>query len=213
MKPKVTVIDYGVGNLLSVQKALMHCGAEVLFADNEEKILAADLLFLPGVGAFANAMDELNQRNMVGAIKAYCATQKPFLGVCLGMQLMLDQTEEFGVHNGLGLIAGKVEAVPNKTVSGAKQKVPHIGWNEMYRPASSNANSKMLSSLEEKSSVYFVHSYRARPDDTKHVLSVCDYGGHEVAAIIGKDNMYGCQFHPEKSGDIGLSILSSFIRL
>ncbi|MCH9770281.1 MAG: imidazole glycerol phosphate synthase subunit HisH [Gammaproteobacteria bacterium] len=209
MKPKVTVVDYGVGNLLSVRQALTHCGAEVLMAETAEQILQAERLVLPGVGAFANAMQELKARQLIEALKTYASSGRPFLGICLGMQLMLETTEEFGCHQGLGLIAGKTVKISNVTQDGQSQKVPHIGWNEIY---SAHSNNTFWPQLNSKPSVYFVHSYQVVPTHGEDIIAVCDYGGHEIVAIIGRGQLWGCQFHPEKSAEMGLSLLSAFIK-
>lgn len=205
----VTIIDYGVGNLLSVQRGFEHCGAHVTVTSDPEVILRSERLVLPGVGAFRDAMMELEQRGLPSVIRAYAASGKPFLGICLGMQMLLDESEEFGVTKGLGLIPGKVVPVPSKTVSGEPQKIPHIGWNALY-PASDSWAGTFLDGIQPASSVYFVHSFMAQPKEAHHRLANCLYGGHEVPAVIGSGNVVGCQFHPEKSGEVGLGILRAF---
>lgn len=211
--PTVTIIDYGIGNLLSVARAFEHCGASVMLTDDPMKITNADYLVLPGVGAFADGMVGLNERSLVEPIKAFASKERPFLGICLGMQLMLDESEEFGANVGLGLIPGKVVAIPAVGNDGAPHKIPHIGWNEICAPASISWDESILSNTLEKSSFYFVHSYTVVPDQYEHRLADCYYNGQLIAATIKFRNMYGCQFHPEKSGKAGLSILNDFLML
>ena len=210
--PEVTVIDYGVGNLLSVQRGFEHCGAKVILTTDPEKIIAAKRVVLPGVGAFANAMQSLDRLGLVAAIQELAQRKTPLLGICLGMQLLLEESEEFGLTSGLGLIPGRVIAVPNHTLSGATQKIPHIGWSALQP---SNAKEGWQHSLLQDNSpseaAYFVHSFMAVPIDPDHRIADCLYGGHKITATIGRDQITGCQFHPEKSGEVGLKILRRFI--
>jgi glutamine amidotransferase len=210
--PEVTVIDYGGGNLLSVQRGLEHCGAKVILTTDPEKILAAKRVVLPGVGAFANAMQSLNRLGLIAAIRELALRKTPLLGICLGMQLLLEESEEFGVTTGLGLIPGCVIAVPNHTLSDATQKIPHIGWNGI-QPSNVLVDwqKTLLQDNRPSDAAYFVHSFMAVPNDPAHRIADCLYGGHKIAATIGRDQITGCQFHPEKSGEVGLKILKRFI--
>jgi glutamine amidotransferase len=211
--PEVVVIDYGVGNLLSVQRGLEHCGARVTLSANPTEILAAKRVVLPGVGAFGNAMEALETLNLVAVIRELAHRYTPLLGICLGMQLLMDESEEFGVTAGLGLIPGCVIPVPKETLIGESQKVPHIGWSALR--ASSNLGGwgdTLLQDNRPGEAVYFVHSFMAVPSNPAHRIADCMYGGHLVAATIGRDLITGCQFHPEKSGEIGLRILRNFIK-
>lgn len=211
-KPKITVIDYGVGNLLSVQRGLEHCGAEVVLTAAPEAVLTASRVVLPGVGAFANAMEALDQHNLVPAIREVAKRGTPLLGICLGMQLLLDESEEFGLTPGLGLIPGKVARIPTTMMSGDALKIPHIGWNGIV-PADGclGWQGSLLSDTVPGAAAYFVHSFMSVPTDRSHRLADCFYGGHRVAAVIAKDQITGCQFHPEKSGEVGLKILRRFV--
>lgn len=211
--PTVTVIDYGIGNLLSVARAFEHCGASVILTDDARKITDADFLVLPGVGAFADGMAGLIERCLVEPIKAFAAKERPFLGICLGMQMMLDESEEFGANVGLGLVPGKVVAIPAVGSDGAPHKIPHIGWNEICAPAGISWEGSILNSTPENSSFYFVHSFTAVPALHEHRLADCNYNGQLIAAAIRKNNLYGCQFHPEKSSCDGLQIIRSFMSL
>ena len=210
---RATVIDYGTGNLHSVRRAFEACGADVTFALAPEDITHADRLVLPGVGAFANGIDALRARGFDEAIAEYARTGKNVLGICLGMQLLFEASEEFGEHKGLALLPGRVTAIPQSSPDGVPHKVPHIGWNALTMPAARQSwHGTMLERVEPSSYVYFVHSYAARPLD-EHRLADCVYNGLVLSAAVCRDNLMGCQFHPEKSGDAGLRILSSFLAL
>ena len=210
--PEVTIIDYGVGNLLSVKRGFEHCGAKVVLTSDSNLILASQRLVLPGVGAFPNAMDALQKLNLVSVIKELAILGTPLLAICLGMQLLMDESEEFGLTPGLGLIPGRVVPVPDMTVEGASQKIPHIGWSSLY-DSSENGNwtRTLLQDNQLGDPVYFVHSYMAQPASPKNRVAHAMYGGHRISAVISKDQITGCQFHPEKSGEVGLKILRRFI--
>ena len=209
--PEVTVIDYGVGNLLSVQRGLEHCGAIVTLTANAEIILAARRVVLPGVGAFANAMQALNRLGLISVIRELAQRQTPLLAICLGMQLLLDESEEFGSTIGLGLIPGRVIPVPTLSQLGEPQKIPHIGWSALQPSnAQSSWQGTLLNDNKPGESAYFVHSFMAVPTNPAHRRADCVYGGHLVSATIGRDQITGCQFHPEKSGEVGLKILRRF---
>jgi imidazole glycerol-phosphate synthase subunit HisH len=210
--PDVAVIDYGTGNLLSVQRALEYCGARVDVTADHETILHAPHVVLPGVGAFANGMAELRSRELDTVVREVAAKGVPLLAICLGMQMLLDRSEEFGVHEGLGIIAGCVVPVPATDADERLQKIPHIGWNNLILPEGRASWAQTpLADLQPGDAVYFVHSFMAQPDDSRHRLADCQYGGMPVSAAIAKDNVFGCQFHPEKSGETGLKILRRFL--
>jgi glutamine amidotransferase len=210
----ISVIDYGVGNLLSVQRGFDNCGAEVNFVSTPAEILAAEKLVLPGVGAFPNAMTSLSNLGLVSAIQDFSLTGRPMLAICLGMQLLLDESEEFGKTEGLGIIEGLVTAVPNTDAMGAKQKIPHIGWNELHtRQSKETWQDSILNGLSSGDATYFVHSYMATPKNQENLLAYTPYGATDVPAVITKNYVTGCQFHPEKSGEVGLLILRNFMKL
>lgn len=214
MKPTVTVVDYGVGNLLSVARALEHCGASVVLAAKAQEIIAASHLLLPGVGAFADGMSQLRERGLIDAIRSFALTGRPMLGVCLGMQLLLASSEEFGEHAGLGIIAGTVKAIPAVGVDGRSHKIPHIGWNSLKLPPKrSEWSTTILAGIPEDAAVYFVHSFAAVPDDPSDRLADVDYDGQVISAALQKGQISGCQFHPEKSGETGLQVLRNFISM
>ena len=212
MSRKVVVVDYGIGNLLSVTRALARVGADAALSNSPNEVGAADRVILPGVGAFGDGMAGLAAAGLTDTVKRYADRGRPFLGICLGMQMMLDTSMEFGSHAGLGLIAGTVVPVPTTTSDNKPHKIPHIGWNRLM-PAGDSWNSTILESLSDDRDTYFVHSFMADPADPAHRLADCDYNGRRVSAMIRRDHLYGCQFHPEKSGPVGLRILQSFVAL
>ena len=212
--PEVAVIDYGLGNLLSVRRGLEHCGATVTVTSDPNTILSAPRVVLPGVGAFAHGMTELRSRGLDTIVRKVSAQGSILLGICLGMQLLLDGSVEFSNSEGLGIIPGNVVPVPSTTTNGFWQKIPHIGWNNLVLPPGvENWEESLLQKVKPGEAVYFVHSFMAVPKNPKHCIANCLYGGTPVPATIGRDNIYGCQFHPEKSGAVGLKILRRFLSL
>ncbi len=212
MAPKVVLVDYGIGNLLSVQRGFEYWGINVETTDNPKTILTADRVVLPGVGSFRLGMSELVKRGLVDAIRDTAKSGVPLLAICLGMQLLFDYGEEHGPTNGLGIIPGRVSEILPLTSANKKLRVPHIGWNSIYRPSNnSNWEDTLLEGLKPQSEVYFNHSFIAIPDDLGDVEAVCDYGGYLVTSVVRNGATTGCQFHPEKSGEIGLKILKNFI--
>lgn len=209
----VTVIDYGMGNILSVSRAFEACGAQVLISDSPEKIFNAEYLVLPGVGAFRDGMKELQTRCLIEPIQMKVTQGIPFLGICLGMQLMFETSEEFGTHEGLGLVPGKVVAIPSTAADGSPHKIPHIGWNRLKPSHGSTWENTILQNIEPGSSVYFVHSFTAMPTHESNRLADSDYNGRLISACIQSGQLYGCQFHPEKSGKVGLHIIKNFLLL
>lgn len=214
MKPRVVVVDYGVGNLLSVTRAFESRGADVTVAGDAQAIPAAERLVIPGVGAFADGMAELERRGMVQPIRDYAATGRPLLGICLGMQLLFSESEEFGLRRGLGVLAGKVAAIPNQAADGKWRKTPHIGWNELRLPPCRRTwEGTLLAGLAEGVATYFVHSFAAVPTDPAIRLADCDHEGFAISAAVQQGRICGCQFHPEKSGETGLSIVDNFLSM
>jgi imidazole glycerol-phosphate synthase subunit HisH len=208
---EIAVMDYGVGNLLSVRRALEYCGATVTVTADHDILLASPRVILPGVGAFPNGMNELRRQGLDEIALEIAARGIPLLGICLGMQMLLDESEEFDVCAGLGLIPGKVVPVPPVTSLGLPQKIPHIGWNSLELSAREGDPASLLRDVKPSEAVYFVHSFMAEPADSEHRIADCRYGGVRVAAVIGRENVLGCQFHPEKSGVTGLKILRAFL--
>ncbi|MBE3102584.1 MAG: imidazole glycerol phosphate synthase subunit HisH [Firmicutes bacterium] len=196
----IAIIDYGMGNLRSVQKGFEYVGYQAEITNEPTKILNASQVVLPGVGAFSDAMDSLHATGMVEIIKQIVKMNKPFLGICLGMQLLLDRSFEGGTIEGLALIKGDVKRIPQ--VPGLK--VPHMGWNELkYK------ENPLFKGLRPDPTVYFVHSYYVDSAEKDCVIGTTDYGS-EIQVAVNKGSVYGLQFHPEKSGDTGLQILRNF---
>jgi glutamine amidotransferase len=209
---KVTVIDYGVGNLLSVRRGLEQCGAVVTMTADPDVILSAPRVILPGVGAFADGMAGLRRDGLDAVVREVAERGVPLLGICLGMQMLLDESDEFGNTPGLGLIPGRVVPVPSTTKVGYPQKIPHIGWNVLALPQGrSSWDGTLLQEVKSWEAVYFVHSFMANPTDPSHRIADCLYGAMLVSAVIGRENVFGCQFHPEKSGEVGLKVLKRFM--
>lgn len=211
--PKVTVIDYGFGNIFSVQKSLERCGATVTVSAEPETIIKSDRLVLPGVGAFGNAMKALAERNLITPIQQVAASGTPLLGICLGMQLLLSESEEFQRVEGLNLIPGCVVPAPDKDLDGNRLKIPHIGWNHLTPLTHKGWQHPLLQNNLAGEAMYFVHSFMALPDDESARIADCHYGGNTIAAVIGQNNVLGCQFHPEKSGEAGLRLIKAFCSL
>lgn len=210
----VVVIDYGMGNLLSVRRGLEHCGASVEVSSDPEVIHNAARVVLPGVGAFADAMAELQRLQLDEVVREVARRGTPLLGICLGMQLLLDESQEFGHAAGLGLIPGEVVPIPALQADSSPLKVPHIGWNALCLPEGrQDWGNTLLQDIKPGETVYFVHSFMAQPKDPAHRVAECRYGNLPICASIGSNNIYGCQFHPEKSGETGLRILGRFLTL
>ena len=208
----VTVIDYGVGNILSVLRGFEYFGAKVELTSDPEKILSAQRVVLPGVGAFPKAMEVLTSLNLVKVIQELANKGTPLLAICLGMQLLLEESDEFGITAGLGLIPGRVVAVPNTTIDGVVQKIPNVGWSSLnVSNLRSSWENTLLQDNQPGDAAYFVHSFMSLPSDQKNQIAYTNYGGHKISAVINRDKITGCQFHPEKSGLVGLKILGRFI--
>ena len=204
----IAIIDYGVGNLFSLQSSLKFIGAEAKVTNNIEEIKAADRIILPGVGAFEDAIRKLRESGMEKVVLEEAANGKPLLGICLGMQMLLEKNYEYGEHEGLGLIKGSVKPITPMIDEGLK--VPHIGWNALIFPKDKEV-SKLFKYISEGDCVYFVHSY-AGVDCDAFVSSRAEYGA-ELTASVENGNVYGTQFHPEKSGEVGLKILKAFCEI
>lgn len=210
MKPKIALIDYGMGNLRSVGKALELAGAEVIVTSNKKTIENSDALVLPGVGSFGPAIKYLRRMGLDETVINQVDKGRPYLGLCLGFQFLFGLSEEEGRHRGFNLVKGKVKkfdfsSFKNNT---KKLKIPHMGWNRVKAHSGAEA---MFKGIPDKSYFYFVHSYYAVPDEKKITAGTTDYG-IDFCSAVKKDNMWGCQFHPEKSGEIGIRLLKNFIK-
>ena len=198
----IAIVDYGVGNLFSLNSSLEMIGAESVVTADEAVLRSADKILLPGVGAFEDAARKLRESGLANLIKELAAEGKPLLGICLGMQMLFEKSYEYGEHEGLGLIPGSVR--PIRDVIPADYKIPHIGWNALrFRQ-----ENPLFKYVKEGDCVYFVHSFYASDCD-EFTVAMAEYGA-ELTAAVARGNVYGCQFHPEKSGNVGLNILKAF---
>lgn len=204
----ITIIDYGMGNLRSVQKAIEFLGKQSTISSSPEDLEKADKLILPGVGAFTQAMNNLKKLNLIDSLKKSVKNAKPFLGICLGMQLLLETSEEHGISPGLGLVNGSVCFFRNNKNFDQKLAVPHMGWNYIKQ----NKKNKLLAKLPEKFQTYFVHSYYVQPADPTTVIGSTNYS-IDFCSVLQQKNIFGVQFHPEKSGENGLQIIKNFLEL
>jgi imidazole glycerol-phosphate synthase subunit HisH len=214
-QPSVTIVDYGMCNLLNVARAFEHCGAQVTVTEDPKSVAIASRLVVPGVGAFSDSMKEVNARGLGDALKAFSQTTKPMFGICVGMQMLFDTSEEFGNHAGLGILPGRVQAVPSLTKEGKPQRVPHIGWNHLIEPVEGrNWDGTLLEPMVDvHPAVYFVHSFSAVPEVASDRLADCLYGGHRICAAVQREHLMASQFHPERSGEIGLAMVRRFLTI
>ena len=214
MSRPVTVIDYGIGNLYSVTRALEVCGASVRLTASHEHIEDAERVVLPGVGAFEDGMKGMAERSQAEPVRRFIESGRPFLGICVGMQLLLEVGEEFGEHAGLGIFQGRVAPIPPTGADGKPHRIPHIGWNVLRPPEHGRDwSGSILADLPAEPAVYFVHSFAPVPTQESSRLADCHYDGRRISAAIRAGNTYGCQFHPEKSGPVGLQILQNFLKI
>jgi len=203
----IALIDYGMGNLHSVTKAVECAGGQIRLVKTPEDLEGCDRIVLPGVGAFRDCIDALRQSGLDEAIKSRCVAGTPFLGICLGMQVLLSRSFEFGEYQGLDIIPGDVARFPDN-LPDKGCKIPHMGWNDVLLPEDTHP---VLAPLKNRQ-CYFVHSYYCVPSDETHTLAQCDYGDIRFACAIGRDNIVSVQFHPEKSQAAGLALLGSFLQ-
>ena len=211
----VVVVDYGLGNLKSVCRSFSKVGAEVTLTSSPEDVANAERLVLPGVGAYGNAMSRIRDLELIGGIQSFAAKQRPFLGICLGMQLLLESSEEFGSCEGLGVIPGVVRPIPTGSgAPGTGIKVPHIGWSQLSEDnQSAKWESTLFRRVKAEDYFYFVHSFMACPKNDEHTLATYEYDGIDIVGAVVLGNIVGCQFHPEKSGQAGLKILEEFMEI
>ncbi len=202
----IAVIDYGVGNLFSVQKAFSYLGADAKITSDERDMVSAEKLVLPGVGAFGDCMNNLEATGLIPVLKSEIEKGKPLLGICVGLQILFDGSEESPGAKGLGIISGRIKKINAPTL-----KVPHIGWNSLEVRAPRQRND-LFAGVSQSSYVYFVHSYHAVPDDGSVITATTEYG-EKLTAAVALGNVQATQFHPEKSGDVGLKIIKNFIEV
>ena len=205
----ITILDYGIGNITSIRRAFEKSNATVRITNDPALILSSSGLILPGVGAFSVAMKRLKDDGLIEVLHDYKNSEKPILGICLGMQMLFDGSYEFGEYEGLCFVPGFVKKidVPEDT------KLPNIGWNRLIKPKSMKWEKTILESIQEDSNFYFVHTYGAETSDSSDTLSYTNYSDTEFCSTVKRGNIYGCQYHPEKSGTEGLKIIKNFIML
>lgn len=204
----VAIIDYDAGNIKSVEKAFQYLGADTKVTRDPKEIVSADRVVLPGVGAFGDAMKRLNEYDLIPTIKEVVSKDLPFMGICLGQQLLFDSSEEADGVSGLGILRGNLRRIPDKDAAGNSYKIPQIGWNSLKFPK----EGRLFKGIDEDSYVYFVHSYYLHAEDRNIVTASCDYNV-PVDASVEAGNVFACQFHPEKSAEVGMQILKNFLEV
>ncbi|MFA5158931.1 MAG: imidazole glycerol phosphate synthase subunit HisH [Candidatus Omnitrophota bacterium] len=210
----VAIIDYGLGNIFSVKHACEYCGMKALVTNAPRDIQNASAIILPGVGAFGKALADLKAFDLEGVLIEEIKKGKPFIGICLGMQLLMTQSHEFGQHKGLDIITGSVLPLREKFGTAQNLKVPHIGWNAIFSEEKHDRwGNTLLSGIPQGTSMYFVHSFYCAPENNELVLSRTEYGGFRFATAIQSDNVYGFQFHPERSGASGIAIYQNLSKM
>jgi glutamine amidotransferase len=209
---KIVIVDYRLGNLFSVNQALTNIGLDVIITSNATEIETADALVLPGVGAFSDAMNNLQELDLINPIKEFVTTGKPFLGICLGLQLLFSESEEFGQTKGLGLVKGLVKRFFNTNRNGEIRKVPQIAWNQINKTNGNTWENTPLNNIKEGEFMYFVHSFYVEPAEPVG-LSQTNYDGQNYISSILKNNLFACQFHPEKSAKEGLKIYNNWANI
>lgn len=211
---RVTILDYGVGNLRSVARAIEVAGGEPVLAETAFVARSADRLLIPGVGAFRSCVDGMRSLGFDDVAREIVAAGRPVLGICVGMQMLFEASEEFGEHAGLGFLPGRVRAIPRQDADGTRRKVPHIGWSRLLAPETGrDAAGTPLQGQVGHADVYFVHSYAADPAEPGDRLADAVYAGTRISAAVARGNLTGVQFHPEKSGPAGLAMVRRFLEL
>ncbi|MBF0216039.1 MAG: imidazole glycerol phosphate synthase subunit HisH [Candidatus Omnitrophica bacterium] len=211
----IVIVDYNLGNLFNLRRAFESVGTQVAVSADPEDILAASSIILPGVGAFGEGIKHLKERGLIAPLKEFASSGKPLLGICLGMQLLMTTSEEHGTWEGLDIIKGMVKRL-DPPGDGDIYKVPQVGWNSILKQFNSRGlswNGTVLDGVDEKAYMYFLHSYYVIASDTRDILAETIYGRNRFSSIIKKNNITGCQFHPERSGEAGLKILKNFAEL
>jgi glutamine amidotransferase len=209
MSKKVAILDYGIGNVRSQLNALKYLGVDAILTSDANEVMTSDAVILPGVGAFKHGMENLLKFGLKPIIHDFIGTGRPFLGICLGMQLLFEESDEFGFSEGLGLIKGHIRKLNGGDELGLK--LPHIGWTEITQPPGKDWKGSILKGIQPSTPFYFVHSYASIPSDASDILATSAYGNGTFCCAVEKGNIYGTQFHPEKSGEMGLRILKNLI--
>lgn len=211
-RKKILILDYKLSNLFSVNQALTNIGLNAIITSNADEIESADAIVLPGVGAFTDAINNLYNLNLINPIKKFVDSGKPFLGICLGLQLLFSESEEFGISKGLGLVKGRVKRFNNNNKEGDTRKVPQIAWNQIHKIDGKLWENTPLSDIDEGAFMYFIHSFYVEPEEPVG-LSQTTYDGQHYVSSIQKNNIFACQFHPEKSAQEGLKIYNSWAKI
>ena len=211
MSKRVFIVECEVGNLFSISQALQYWGAETVITRDRAEIEKADRLLLPGVGSFGDAMAEISHNGLTDTLLSFVETGRPLLGICVGMQLLMERGTEYGTRAGLGLFVGEVTPIPDCGHDGEPIRLPHIGWQGLT--ATSSWETTILDGIDDGSAVYFAHSYRAELAHQSATLAQANVGSVPISAVIQNENVAGCQFHPEKSGTVGLKIMKNFIEM
>ena len=204
--PRIAIIDYGMGNIFSVKAACEQVGLDTIMTASRQDLLEANAVILPGVGAFGDAMAILRQNSLVDTLRQIAESEKPLIGICLGMQLLMSQSEEFGRHEGLNIIPGKVLRFENPRGPKGPLKVPHVCWNRINRVGDTVWDNTLLRGIDDDAFMYFVHSYYVQPDNRDVVIATTTYGHIEFCSVMQHRNIFACQGHPERSGQEGLKI-------
>lgn len=214
--PRIAIVNYGVGNLFSIRRACEINGMNAVITSSAAEIKSADAVILPGVGAFATAMDNLRELNLVDSVKLAAESGKPFAGICLGYQLLFDKSLEFGEHEGLSILRGDIVILNHDAAAApAGLKIPHVCWNKIKYPISSGEGAwagSLLDGIPQNTYMYFVHSYIVRPADESSILTMTEYGGVKFCSAVEHTNIFACQFHPERSGAEGLKVYANLRR-
>ena len=209
MATKIGILDYGAGNLMNMVRAVEYLDYSPKLVKLPAHLDEVDKLIIPGVGAFKSAMDSISECKLIDPVRNFAKVGKPVLGICLGMQLLFDRSYEFGETDGLGLLRGEVKRISDFLVGNrAKVKIPHVGWGEL---SFKSRHVYFTDNIPNEAAFYFVHSYMCLPLQTHTLIATCEYGNIEIPSIVGNKNIYGCQFHPEKSGTVGLNMLKEFL--
>jgi glutamine amidotransferase len=209
----IHVVDYGIGNLHSVARAIEKIGGTPRLITHADEVAGADRLILPGVGAFRDGMAGIRRGELADAIVHFAGSGRPLLGICLGMQMLATSSSEYGEHKGLGIIPGHVEAIQPISASGGPRKVPFVGWAELEPTRPDGFAGTILGSISAADSIYLVHSYQFIPDDPADLLAIYRYDGAPISAVVKRGNVIGCQFHPEKSAQVGLRLMERFLKV
>ena len=211
---KVTILDYGFGNVFSLINALKYLKTEVEISNDPKQLLNSDRIIITGVCAFSACINNMKEKGLDDMLKQFAKSDKPILGICIGMQILFERSTEFGLNEGLSLIPGEIRRIPDKDLNGNNLKVPHMGWSEIIQLDDSlERNNGIMGSIKPNRSAYFAHSFSAQNMKKENIVAVADYGGNNLNAIVQRDYIFGTQFHPEKSHNFGLKILENFLNI